>query len=208
MFKSASAAAVLALACVVATATATAQMLPPAHFGISAGGTIPTGEFKADQFGDGFKTGWQGMVILEFRGPKKHLGLRVDVGSGENAANDQLNSDITAAAGFPVTVKMRGLGGNLDLVYNLGRAKKRGGGAYLLGGVGAHRLTLSETSQGVTVDSSETKFAWNAGGGLSFPVAGVKAFLEARYFNVETSFDASGKLPYVAVMAGVRFGGD
>jgi opacity protein-like surface antigen len=206
VFRSASVIAVLALAYVVAPGAAAGQ-LPRARFGIGGGMAMPSGEFHADEFGDGFNLGWQGMLLMEFKAPKKRIGLRVDVGTGENPANDQLNADASAFVGFPVTSKLRTLGGNLDLVYHLGRSK-RGGGAYVLGGVGSHRVTLSVMSQGVTADTSETKFAWNAGGGLTFPVAGVTAFLEARYFNVSSSYVASEKLQYVAVMAGVRFGGE
>jgi opacity protein-like surface antigen len=158
---------------------------------------MPSGDFHADASGEGFDLGWQGMLLLEFKAPKRRIGLRVDLVTGENPANDQLNSDASAFVGFPVTGKVRMLGGNLDLVYHLGRSK-RGGGAYVLGGVGSHRVTLSATSQGVTADTSETKFAWNAGGGLTFPVAGVTGFLEARYFNITSTFFASEKLQYIA----------
>jgi hypothetical protein len=205
MSRSASAAAVLVLACVAATVTAAAQGQPRARFGIGLGLTAPQGEFRKDDNGFGFTLGWQGMAILEFREPGRPVGLRVDVIFGENPANDQLNADVSAFAGQTVSAKFGTLGANVDLMYSLGPARRRGG-AYLLGGIGTCRVTLSETSGGISANTSETKFAWNAGGGLTFPVGTAAMFVEARYVNVTTTFFASGKAPFVALTAGFRLG--
>jgi hypothetical protein len=103
-----------------------------------------------------------------------------------------------------VTEKVRTVGADVDLVYSLGKAR-RGGGAYVLGGVGSYRITLAATG-GVVGDTSETKFAWNVGGGLTFPLGKTAMFAEARYCSAKTTFDNSGKLPFVVVTAGFRFG--
>jgi opacity protein-like surface antigen len=205
MSRSASAAAILALACVGVTLTAAAQKQPRARFGIGLGLAAPQGEFRGDVNGEGFNAGWQALALLEFREPQRPVGVRVDVIVGENPANDLLNADVTAFAGQTVTSKLRTFGANVDLIYSLGSARRRGG-AYLLGGIGTCRVTLSETSQGITADTSETKFAWNAGGGLSFPFGTAAMFLEARYVSVSSTFFASGKAPFVALTAGVRLG--
>jgi opacity protein-like surface antigen len=204
MSRSASAAAVLVLACMTVTLTAAARGQSQARFGIGLGLTGPEGKYRADVNGDGFNTGWQGLGFLEFKAPGRPLGLRVDVVFGANPGNDQLNADVSAAAGQPATVKMRMLGGNVDVIYSFGRAS-RGGGGYLLGGIGSYRATLSTSSGGVTVDTSETRFAWNVGGGLSFPVGRAAMFVELRYIDVATAFSV-GRLPFVALTAGFRSG--
>jgi opacity protein-like surface antigen len=175
------------------------------RFGIGLGLTAPQGEFRTDDIGDGFTLGWQGMASLEFRRPGHPIGLRVDVIFGENPANDQLNADVSTFAGPAVSTKFGTLGANVDLIYSFGEARRRGG-AYLLGGIGTCRVSLSETSGGITASSSETKFAWNAGGGLTFPVRAAAMFLEARYVNVTTKLFASGKAQFVALTAGFRLG--
>lgn len=205
MSRSANLGAVLALACLVVSATAAAQQ-PRVRLGIGAGVTAPQGEFHADDTGEGFNSGWQGIAFLEFGRPQGRLSLRVDLFGGENPANDQLNADVSALAGQPVTAKIKLRGGNFDLVYHLGRSR-RGAGGYLLGGIGSTRVTAEVKAGGVSSDTSESKFAWNAGGGITFPVGRAGLFVEARYCSVETTFDNSGKLPFVGVTAGVRLGG-
>jgi hypothetical protein len=190
---------------VAATVTAAAQERPRARFGIGLGLTAPQGEFRKDDIGDGFTLGWQGMATLEFREPGRPIALRVDVIFGENPANDQLNADVSAFAGQTVSAKFGTVGANVDLIYSLGQARRRGG-AYLLGGIGSCRVTLSETSGGITANTSETKFAWNAGGGLTFPVGAAAMFLEARYVDVATTFFASRNAQFVALTAGIRLG--
>jgi outer membrane protein with beta-barrel domain len=199
MSRSASAAAVLALACVTVTATAAAQRQSLSRLGVGLGLTAPRGEFRADANGDGFTTGWQGIVFLELKVPRSPLGLRVDGTFGENPANDQLKANSA-----PATTKMRVFGGNVDLILRLG-GSSRGGGGYVLGGVGSYRVTLSTSSGGVTVDKPESKFAWNAGAGLTYPFGGAAMFLELRYIDVATAFNV-GRLPFVALTAGFRLG--
>lgn len=195
MSRSASAAAILALACVAAITTAAAQQLPRARFGIGAGVTSPRQAYHADALGEGFKTGWQGLAFLEFRDPKRPIGVRVDVVIGENPANDQLNAN----AG--TTVKMRWFGGDVDAIYSFGQVAK-GIGVYVLGGGGSYRITYSTPS----ADQSENRFGWNAGAGVTLPLSMGAVFVEARYFSVKNAFISSGTSPFLAVVAGVRFG--
>ena len=211
MSRSASAAAVLVLACVGATATTAAQERPRARFGIGLGLTAPLGDYRADASGEGFNAGWQGMGFMEFMRTGSHVGLRVDAMFGENPGNGQLNFDETGVDTY-VRVKMRMLGGNLDVVYRFLRSL-RGGRGYLLGGIGSYRVTRASTFfgatngfRGVAEGMSETRFGWNAGGGLTYPVGGAPMFLEVRYFSITNPLLSSGKAPFVAIVAGVRFG--
>src|SRR2546422_11543527 len=67
-------------------------------------------------------------------------------------------------------------------------------------------VKLAVTSGGVTADSSETKFTWNFGAGLSFAVGSAAVFFESRYVDVAKSFGAA-KTSFIPITAGVRFGG-
>ena len=199
MSRSANAAAVLALACVAATVTAAAQQLPGARFGIGAGLTSPRADYHADNLGEGFNAGWQGMAFLEFREPKRPIGVRVDLVIGENPANDLRN----AAVGG--TEKIRWFGGDVDVIYSFGRLA--GVGAYVLGGGGSYRITLSSKAGGIAAgDQSENKFGWNAGAGITLPIGPGAMFLEARYFSIKSTFISSGNAPFAALVAGFRFG--
>lgn len=200
MSRSASVGAVLALACLAATATAAAQQLPGARFGIGAGVTSPRDAYHADEFGEGFNSGWLGLAFLEFREPRRPIGVRVDVVVGENPANDAFN----AATGG--TSKTRLFGANVDLLYSFGRST-RGMRIYVLGGGGPYRNTLSSKSGEVAVqDLSENKWGWNAGAGITYPAGPGALFLEARYFGIPNTFISSGQAPFVAIVGGMRFG--
>ena len=204
MSRSAIAAAVLAFVFVATTSTAAAQMRSRARFGAAVGATVPTGDFHADSSGEGFNTGWQGLVFIEFREPRRPLGLRVELTVGENPGNDKLIADGVALVGGPVSAKLRMVGANVDVTYHL-RRSAHGGGAYLLGGIGSERVTFATTAGGISADSSETKFAWNAGAGMTFPFAGAGLFVELRYFDVAKVFRLT-RLPFFALTGGFRFG--
>jgi opacity protein-like surface antigen len=194
--------ALAAIACMAATAPAAAQLqLPPARVGIGGGLTSPSGAYHADAGGEGFKAGWQGLIFLEFRRPRHAVGLRGDILIGRNPGNNQLNADSGA------TVTMRMFGGNLDLVYSFGHPD-RGRRAYVLGGVGSYQVTRTTESVlgGPAVDRSESKLGWNAGAGVTVPFGGSAVFLEARYFSIASTFISSGAAPFVAIVAGIRFG--
>jgi len=202
MSRSTSIRTLLVIACVAVAAPVAAQQLPRARAGIGAGVTSPRGAYHADDFGEGFNSGWQGMVFLEFREPNRPIGLRVDVVIGENPANDAFNNTVGA------TAKMRLFGGNIDLLYSFGRTPG-GPRVYALAGVGTYRITLSSKAGGIAAaDQSENKFGWNAGAGATLPLGRVAGFLEVRYFNLSTTFIQGEKAPFVAIVAGVRFGGN
>ena len=67
--------AVVAAALVVGASGAQAQSASPAHFGISAGGTIPTGDLS-----DSHNAGFNIQGLVEFRGMASPLAFRGEVG--------------------------------------------------------------------------------------------------------------------------------
>ena len=65
---------------------------------------------------------------------------------------------------------------------------------YFLGGVGAYDLRFSgeNITTGNAFSNRTTRFGWNAGGGLAFPLgdsSGSVFFIEARYTSVSTDSD-------------------
>jgi len=175
------------------------------QFGAGGSLTVPTGDYHADAGGDGFKIGWQGTVLLDVRPRNRPVGFRVDGIYGENGGNDQLNADLTAAVGAPTTAKVKLLGVSADVTYNL---KQSSGGMqrYLLGGIGVYSVKLVVASGGVTADSSETKFTWNVGGGVAYPISAGALFFEVRYLQVSSAFGGL-KVAFFPVTVGFRFGG-
>jgi opacity protein-like surface antigen len=196
--------ALVVAATLVAATGATAQLRGP-ELGVAASVTFPTGDYHADAAGDGFAAGWQGMALLAFRVRRSPWGIRLDGTYGVNNANDQFKADLTTQLGQPSDAKTTLVGGNFDLTYTFyspGPVR-----AYALGGLGVYRVKISITSGGVTSDTSETKLAWNFGGGLSFPLGGGAAlFFEARYIDIGAVSNFP-RTTFVPVTAGLRLGG-
>ena len=193
----------LVLGCTVGTATAAAQNFTP-YLGVGFGASIPTGDFHADVNGDGYNAGWHGLALVGFNLPKLPVGFRVEGAYNHNSANDRLKAAISALAGAPGDSKTELLGGNVDLTCQF--AISSPAKAYVLGGIGLENVKVSVTSGGATKDTRETRFAWNAGAGLTYGIGGAALFLEARYFEVPEA--SSGmKIAFFPITAGIRFGG-
>jgi opacity protein-like surface antigen len=203
MSRSMRAAGVLVLAALVATATIAAQGIRP-QFGVAAGVAVPTGDFHAAASGEGFNTAWQVLALVAFKVPGWPIGLRADGTYSANTANDQLKADLSASLGQPTDEKAQLLGVNVDLTYPFGSASRVQ--PYLLGGIGAYRVTITVTSGGSTADNSETKFAWNVGGGILYRMRGATLFLEGRYVDV-AAVSRFPKTTFLPITAGLRLGG-
>jgi opacity protein-like surface antigen len=64
---------------------------------------------------------------------------------------------------------------------------------YVLGGVGAHRVTggvygttSAQAGQNLTFANAGTKFGWNAGLGAALAWGGTEIFVESRFFQVKS----------------------
>ena len=153
-----------------------------AQFGIAGGLTVPTSFYHADPSGDGFTPGFSGLAVVDLKLPKTPIGVRLDVGTGHNSANDSLKTHLSAAVGAPTDAKIRLTGVLASATYNLQPMSAARG--YFLLGIGFYNVKFSATSNGATVDTAATKFAWNVGGGLTVGSGAVAWFLEARYLDV------------------------
>jgi len=194
----------VSLAVTLATAAIAAAQGMRTQFGLGASLTVPTGDFHSDASGEGFNAGWQGMLLVDLKPRSSPIGFRLDGTYGQNGGNDQLNADLTAFVGAPTTAKMKTLGGTANVTYNF-HASTGGLGGYLLGGIGVYNVKLAITSGNTTADSSETKFAWNVGGGITSRVGRAALFFEARYFQVAKAFGGF-RMTFLPITAGVRLG--
>jgi opacity protein-like surface antigen len=190
----------LVLASLLPTASVAAQGARP-NFGVAASLTVPTGDYHGNPSGDGFNRGWQGMAFVAFRPPRWPVGLRVDGTYGENGANDQLKTHLTASLPPPSDEKTKLLGANADVTYQLRSASRVE--PYVLGGIGIYHVTIALASGGATADNSDTRFAWNLGAGVNGGFGGFAQFLEARYVAVQ-AVQGFPETSFFALTLGIR----
>ena len=210
-----SAASVLIVASIVLTRPVAGQVIA-SQVGVATGATIPTGAYHAGSLG-GFNVGWQGMAFVGFKLSGSPVGFRLDVTYGTNRANDQFKAIYEGSTGRPTDATSKLLGANVDLsvaVPSSSRLKP-----YLLGGIGVYHATISMTeSLAPSADTSESTFAWNVGGGISYSLPSVALFVEGRFVDVTGGLGYSCPLAtscprqsgpqstFVPITAGVTFG--
>ena len=182
-----------ALLCLTLTTPAHAQ----AHFGISAGASIPE-----SRFGESVSTGYNVNAMINVGVPLSPLGFRAEAGlnhfdfDGSNTSgsvrmiNGSANVILT-----PTTI----IGAKPYLIGGLGMYNVRmtfGGTATPLGGLFSGSAPGSQ--------SSDTRLGFNGGVGLTFGLGSVGTLLEARYVTVNGK-NGSGSLAFVPVTFGITF---
>src|SRR5713101_5643621 len=75
---------------------------------------------------------------------------------------------------------------------------------YLLAGGGVYNVKIKATQGSTTIDTSETKFTWDFGGGATFGAGPASFFAEIRYVSIQES---GGSTKFVPITVGVMFGG-
>lgn len=162
-----------------ASGTASAQGTG-VHFGVSGGGDVPVADQK-----DVYKTGWNGSVLVAINFGSSPFGLRLDGSYHELRTKDSLG-DFFRGEG-----KTRVIDGTADVVIG-----PRGGSAepYFIGGVGAYDLRFrgQEVDTGNAFSDTTTRFGWNAGIGIAFPLgsgSNSRMFIEGRYTSVSLGAD-------------------
>jgi opacity protein-like surface antigen len=186
----------------------------PWHGYVLGGFSQPTGNSN-----NVLQGGWDVGGGVAFRPSGSPLALRLELNySSNNATNETLNQS-AQTTGLVVTggwADLWSLTANAELRFPFGR----GVYGYLIGGIGAYyaQLNIEGFANGytcypwwyscyygngwVTAYNDVTKFGWNAGAGVSWPLRnGMLLFVEARYNAIQTS----QTLAYVPVTIGVRF---
>lgn len=182
---------------------ARAQGGPGVHVGISGGGDFPVSDQR-----DVFKTGWNGTVLIPINFGIAPIGIRLDGSYHEMKVKDEVFL-VTGGSG-----KVRIIDGTADLTVGPHTGPVQ---PYFLGGVGAYdmRFRGQDITTGNAFSESTTRFGWNAGGGIAFPIGtgGSRFFVEARYTSVSIngnrfsdSVTAGGsRFKFVPVNAGLVF---
>ena len=155
-----------------------------ARFGVGGGATVPIGDYKNLD-----KAGWHalGMVLVEL--PLSPVAIRVDGMYGQTTHKR------------PLLGKTKLGGGTANAVLRLGPPAPLVK-PYLVAGVGFYNVKIEFTGAGPS-SSSESKFAFGGGVGISFGLAAAHGFVEARFLSVQTSGSATNFIP---ITAGVTFG--
>ena len=161
-----------------APSMARAQGGPGVHLGLSGGADFPISDQK-----DVFKTGWNGTLLIPINFGTSPIGIRIDGSYHELKVKDQVFL-ITNGSG---RVRIIDATADLTLGPHSGSVQP-----YLLGGVGAYdmRFRGQDITTGNAFSDTTTRFGWNAGGGLAFPMgdnSGSRFFIEARYTSVSTN---------------------
>ncbi|HET7451442.1 MAG TPA: outer membrane beta-barrel protein [Thermoanaerobaculia bacterium] len=170
----------LVAAAMFAAASARAQGNRPVQFGISGGADFPV----SDQ-SDVYKTGWNGTALLAFNFGTSPFGLRVDGSYHEF----RTKSDFEAEFG---NGKTRIVDGTFDVVIG---PRNMAVEPYFLGGGGAYdmRFEGQDITTGNAFKDTTTRFGWNVGGGIAFPLGppgtSSRIFIEARYTSVSVDVD-------------------
>jgi opacity protein-like surface antigen len=160
--------------------SASAQGTGPVQFGLSGGADFPVSDQK-----DIYKTGWNGTALLAFNFGNAPVGIRID------GSYHELETKTDLDAFFVGSGKTRIIDGTADVVLG-----PRGMSVepYFIGGVGAYdiRFQGQEISTNNSFSQSTTRFGWNAGVGVAFPLRPAstsRVFLEARYTSIAVNSD-------------------
>jgi opacity protein-like surface antigen len=186
------------------TRSAVAQGAPGTHFGLSGGADFPV----SDQ-SDVYKTGWNGTGLVAFNFGASPFGMRIDGSYHELRTKDSLEPF------FGGNGKTRIIDGTLDVVIGPHNMSVE---PYFIGGGGVYDLRFSgeELDTGNSFSASTTRFGWNAGGGIAFPLShdwAGRMFIEARYTSVSVSTDrfsnsfhtGGSRFTFVPVNIGIIF---
>jgi opacity protein-like surface antigen len=167
----------------------------PISFGVTAGATKAVGDFS-----DGVDLGYHVGGLVEWSGLDLPFGVRLDGVYHRFSVNqDALTGSGVNDANVSITA------GTLNAVFKFPAGTGSPVTPYLIGGVGFYHISASATCNdcgGLSVSDSQNKFGLNGGGGLSFPLTGFSAFVEARYHHI---FTDGGSTSMVPISVGIVF---
>jgi len=168
----------------VAGAQSVISATKPISFGISGGASVPTGDLSGN-VNTGYNVG--GHIGLGL--PSLPISFRGDVNYDEFGAKGANNSNAHVWSYIA------------NAVYEV--PTMSGIRPYVIGGIGGFTPAVSYSDgQSTYTASGGTKFGFDLGGGLTIPLAGFNAFVEARYNRFS---DNGGSTSFVPITFGVMF---
>ncbi len=192
----------LALAFIAAAGTAKAQNgFGRPTVGIFGGVSLPSSDFN-DEVG----TGWHAGGLVKMRAYKA-LDVRADGTFNKFASKDIVGTVATVETYATV------IHGNLDLLLNLGTDSAAYPGdnsvsPYILGGIGTYHLDYKAECTGTCENfeaPSRNHFGLNIGGGATFPLMGLRTFVEGRYHRISRSVSQGSSRKMILISAGIKF---
>lgn len=168
-----------------------------AHFGISAGASIPE-----SSFGEAVSTGYNVNAMINAGVPLSPLGFRAEAGL------NHFDLDGSNASG-----NVRMINGTANVIVT--PTTIIGAKPYLIGGLGMYNVRTNFSGTVTPLgslfsasapggESSDTRLGFNGGVGLTFGLGSVGTLLEARYVTVNGK-NGSGSLAFVPVTFGITF---
>ncbi len=188
----------LVIAALLSAAGSTAMAQSKTGFGVSAGASVPVGNYL-----NGLSTGYNVSVFLNMTNTTSPMGFRI-----EGTYNEM---------GFPGGgASHRIAAGTANLTYDLqGMSGSATSGLYVIGGVGLYGSYDRGTDQyGFNYDNSgtQTNFGLNGGVGYRFPLTDMTAFVEGRLHYVFTSSNNpadpnynAGNATFIPIVFGIAF---
>jgi hypothetical protein len=171
--------------------------------GVFGGVSLPSGDFN-DEVGNG----WHAGALAKMRAYGV-LDVRVDGTYTKFAKKDIIGTIATVTTDAYVT------NGTIDALVNLGTDSAAYPGdnsvsPYLLGGFGVYQLDYDATCLGTGCETFEepgnrTHTGVNVGGGATFPLAGLRTFVEARYHRIMRKAAEGQSRGMVLISAGIKF---
>jgi hypothetical protein len=170
--------------------------------GVFGGVSLPSGDFN-DEVG----TGWHAGALLKARAYGV-LDVRLDGTYSKFAKKDIVGTIAT------VTTDGRVFYGTLNALVNLGPDSAAYPGdnsaaPYILAGIGRYQLDYKAScvGEGCTTFEEPGKKSHNGiniGGGSTFPFAGLRTFIEARYHRIMRDTTDGSSRSMVTISAGVK----
>ena len=162
--------------------TAHAQLVSgpakPFSVGVAAGAAVPISDLS-----NFTNTGYNATILLGVNAPTLPISFRFD-GAYNDFGHKYDNGSLHATS----------FTGNV--VYNIPITASVQ--PYLIGGIGLYNTSNSNDQSGY---GSSTNFGFNAGAGVTIPLSGFNAFIEARYNRISVGQG----IQYVPIVFGVTF---
>jgi opacity protein-like surface antigen len=180
--------ALLAAALLCPTTRAAAQSEPRGiGLGIMAGASIPFGDYA-----DIAKSGWDLGAFLDFGRASSPLGFRLEAAYHGFGDEDVLFNPPGGPTSITIRNKYKIVDGTANIVLGL-PLQSSPLRPYLIGGAGVYYLKNAPTCSTNTncatgfIETSDTKFGINGGGGIELGLTGLSVFAEARWHSVFSS---------------------
>jgi len=202
----------LAVAALVLTAVgasaarAQSAAASPVHFGLSAGGTLTSGDLS-----DSHNSGFNVNGLLEFRGMSSPLALRAEVGYQNLAGKSVSFTDPDFGTFSAKADNASIISGTANGVFGFPTAPTTTVRPYLIGGLGVYSAKSGGSVSGDLGEFSGseriTKFGINGGIGTTFQLSGFNTFIEARYHHVFSKDDEDGtpNIQFIPISFGIMF---